>query len=385
MSLSERFRFWFPDSADYPAGRLFSLDLLRGADIFFLTVVHSCFVAIAHTWKVPEFLQLDHAWGVFGSFDFAQPLFLFVCGAAVPFAAARRLDASGRPTAAYWRHVAFRVFQLWACGWLIRGILTFDRTHFTPYSDTLQTIAVGFLFASLAYVVRNRALRLALPFACVALYGILLASFGDYSPKGNFARIVDERIFGAIGCRAKDFTYCLTTLAWAGIAQFGTLAADVLRSGCSHRAKLLALGGSGVLLCVIGKVLSIWIPVIRHIYTPSFVFLTLGLSLLSLAVLYFLTDIRRHRRHLGLFLLFGQNSLAAWMLTFFCHEPLVALARKFTGGLPVLVGTDRYWYVAEEIPKALFIIAALVVWRQYKMARERHEGIALEQKGGSGR
>ena len=49
-----------------------------------------------------------------------MPLFIFICGAAVPLALPRRLDAGGRPGLAYWRHVLGRVALLVAAVWLWR-------------------------------------------------------------------------------------------------------------------------------------------------------------------------------------------------------------------------------------------------------------------------
>ena len=163
--------------------RLFSLDLLRGLDVFWLVIVQPLLAAANKTWTLPEWLraQLVHNWGVFGLFDFAQPLFIFICGAAVPLAIPKRLTPEGRPTREFWRHVLWRVALLWTCGMLIRGILLFDRTKFTPYSDTLQTIAAGYFFACLAMLIRSRCVRVALPFVLIAIYSALCVFFGDWT------------------------------------------------------------------------------------------------------------------------------------------------------------------------------------------------------------
>lgn len=358
-------KYW-PDSSAYPEGRLFSLDLLRGLDVFWLVILHPLLNAAHRTWSLPDFWQIDHCWGVFGPFDFAQPLFVFICGAAVPFALPKRLDADGRPGRALWSHVLGRVALLWACGWLIRDALAFNLSRFTPYSDTLQTVAVGYLFACLAFFIRSRAVRIALPVVLVVAYAALLAAFGDYTPKGNFARIVDERVFGAIGCKAKDFTYCLTTMVWAALGMFGSLVSRFLKSDRSVKAKAWILAAVGVGLIAAGEILAIRIPVIRHIYTISFVARTMGMSVLLLTVLYVLTDIRRHRSHLGAFLLFGQYGLAAWMLFFFCYKARFAVAERFTAGFTVLFGSAKYTAFGNSVFAALVIFAALVVWRGWK-------------------
>ena len=351
--------------------RLFSLDLLRGLDVCWLVVVQPLLEAANKTWTLPAWLkaQLVHDWGVFGLFDFAQPLFIFICGAAVPFAIPRRLTAEGRPTAAFWKHVLSRVALLWTCGMLIRGILLFDRSRFTPYSDTLQTIAAGYFFACLAMLVRRRWIRIALPFVLIAVYSALCAAFGDWSRLGNFPRIVDERVFGFFGFKAKDFTYCLTTIAWAGIAMLGSLAAELLKGPFAKPRKAKCLFAFAASALALGYLLELAVPPIRHVYSPSFIALTMGYSVLSLALCYVLSDVLMVRRRMGLFLLFGQTALCAWMLhTFFWHG-IAAVADRIIPGLPVLLGTDRYQGFARILAVSALTVWILHLWRKLRSAK----------------
>ena len=348
--------------------RLFSLDLLRGLDVFWLVVAQPILEAANKTWALPGWLraQLVHDWGVFGLFDFAQPLFIFICGAAVPFAIPKRLSPDGRPTREFWRRVLSRVALLWTCGMLIRGVLLFDRTKFTPYSDTLQTIAAGYFFACLAMLIRSMRVRVALPFVLIAAYSALCAFCGDWTRLGNFPRMVDEHVFGFFGFKAKDFTYCLTTIAWAGIAMLGSLAAELLKSQLSKARKSAALFCFAAASLVLGYALETVVPPIRHIYSPSFIAITMGYSVLSLALCYVLSDVFMVRRRMGLFLLFGQTALCAWMLhTFFWHG-IAGVADRIIPGLPVLLGTDRYQGFARVVVVSALTIWLLHLWRRLK-------------------
>ena len=51
----------------------------------------------------PFMRQFEHYWGGFTAYDLIMPLFIFMCGAAIPLALPKRLDAEGRPTAAFWK------------------------------------------------------------------------------------------------------------------------------------------------------------------------------------------------------------------------------------------------------------------------------------------
>ena len=109
-------------------------------------------------WGLPPGLmaQIRHNWGGFTFWDIIMPLFIFMCGAAMPFALGKRMR-DGRPTAAFWRHVAVRVALLWVLGMVSQGnLLTLDPMRISPYNNTLQTIASGYLIAACAMCVPNR-------------------------------------------------------------------------------------------------------------------------------------------------------------------------------------------------------------------------------------
>jgi len=375
----------WPDPLAYPAERLFCLDVLRGLDIFFLTMLgpfvkYGWFKVFKPSeagdlfWKhsLTSFASpgcVPTGWGIW---DFGQPLFIFICGAAVPFAIPRRLDVKGRPTAAFWKHVLGRFVMLWCLGMLIRGILTFDLSKFTPYSDTLQTIAVAYLFAALSMLIRRRWLRFVLALLAIGLSAVVMEMFGDYTRLGNVARLVDEAVFGAIGAKAKDFCYVFTTIVWGAMGVLGALTGEIVKAKEDAWIRAAKLAVWGMSSYAFGRVLGIWIPPIRYIYTVSFVFQSLGLSILCLDVLFVLTDILRWRRGLGFFLLMGQFTLFMWMLSTFFRPALTVLAKHLVCGLPMLAGTDRYQPIAEHAAIAV-IMAVLAILRYRASVRTNCE------------
>ena len=137
--------------------RLMSLDVLRGADMVFLCVVYQLVMGAAESFGFgdralhPFMRQFDHYWGGFTALDIVMPLFIFMSGAAIPFALTKRMDADGRPTWRYWKHVLSRVFLLWLLGMISQGrLLSFDPMAISPFNNTLQTIAVGYVIAAAA-------------------------------------------------------------------------------------------------------------------------------------------------------------------------------------------------------------------------------------------
>ena len=181
-------------SVDNSDSRLYSLDLLRGLDMIFLTVVAPLLWAVHAVWGLPGWLtwQLDHPWEGFTCWDIIMPLFIFMCGAAIPLSLERRLERNGgRPDGAWWRHVLWRVVMLWALGLLGQGRLaTLDWDYTRLYDNTLQTIACGYLVVALTLLIPNAKVRLAIPVACFVLYGLLLHFLGDYSLNDNGCGII---------------------------------------------------------------------------------------------------------------------------------------------------------------------------------------------------
>lgn len=375
---------FFPNPADYAPNRLFCLDLVRGLDIFFLTVLtpwvffKELFKALpwdtsSILWwnhRLTAFVTPDQPLYGFNITDFAQPLFIFICGAAVPFAIPKRLSPEGRATAAFWKHVLSRVAMLWFFGALIRGFLKFDlsTSEFCWYADTLQTIAVAYFGAAVAQLLPQRALRLGVALALVAVFGVCQHAFGDYTQYGNFSRLVDKTVFAWFGGHEKNYSYAFTTLPWLAMGVFGSLAADVLKSSRTPVRKVVTLSAWGALACLLGLFLRFvcQIPMIRYIYTASFIFETVGLSVLLVTVLYVVTDVWQFRRGTGLFLLFGQCSLAAWMIDNFFGTGLGAMAEKLCVGLPHLLGTAAYQPVTVAAVRGVLVIICVSLWWRYR-------------------
>ena len=351
--------------------RLFSLDLLRGLDMFLLTVIGPIFWALhrLHPFSDTVTKQFRHPWGGFTLWDIIMPLFIFMCGAAVPYALSKRM-ADGRPTNAYWQHVLMRVMLLWFCGLLIQGDLaSLDVNRLYPYSNTLQAIAAGYLLAAVVFAIPVRAVRILAPFVLAGLYTALLHLLGDYTTTGNFAFIVEKKILTALlpagsqltqgiagltadtaaGTSKFHYTWWLTSLMFGAMTLCGAQCAEILRSAWEPRRKALVLFVLGFVLLGIGWGLTPWIPPIKHIFTVSFTSQAMGWSTLLLAVLYAVTDIAKMRTGMGLFTLFGQCALTAYMVSHFFHGALRKAAEAIVQGVPHLLGADATGLAAEQV------------------------------------
>lgn len=352
--------------------RLFSLDVLRGLDMILLTVVGPLVCAAQEGWACfsPGFMrQFDHGWVCFTLWDIIMPLFIFMCGAAIPFALERRLKEG---KGVFWRHVLGRVALLWFLGGLVQGRwMTLDLLQVSPFSNTLQSIAVGYLAVAAAMTFRSRALMVAAPVAMAAAYTVLLA-FGGYGEFDNVAFRIDQAVFAAIlpegsvwVAKPSIYTWFATSLMFAAMAFAGYHAAQMLRSGRGKWRKAGLLAAYGVALLAIGLVSEIWIPCIKPIFTLSFTSQSMGWCVLALAVLYVVTDIWMFRRGSASILFFGRLALAAYFVSHFFEPVLKSAAHLFGDGLASYLPQTAMPFVLTLLEVAA-LVAALVIWRKSK-------------------
>src|SRR5262245_49946270 len=174
-----------------PAGRLESIDALRGFDMFWIIGGDVALKAWAHWagWPPPTLVeqQLEHAaWDGFRFYDLIFPLFLFLVGVVIPFSHARQRERGATPADMH-RRILRRTVLLFALGLLCNGILQFDWSNLR-IAGVLQRIAVCYGLAALAVLhtgVRGQAvIAAAILFGYWGLLALVPApgfAAGDYS------------------------------------------------------------------------------------------------------------------------------------------------------------------------------------------------------------
>jgi len=370
--------------------RLYSLDLLRGADIFFLTVLSGLIMKVNGVWKLPAWLtgQISHpAWVGFTAYDMIMPLFIFMCGAALPLALPKRLNPDGTAGKAYWLHVLKRVGMLWFFGLVVQGcLLSFDLHVISFFNNTLQTIACGYIFAALVQLIRVRWIQIAIPFALAALYTLFLHTCGDMTPEGN-AAVVYEVKFLSLFYPSPEW-HPVKQIAswhytwWTTVPMFGVMglagwhATTVLIGAAAKRTKLLTLVGVGVGLLALGFALSTFDPIVKHIFTASFTSLAMGTAFLLYALFYGLFDMLGWRRGTGLLNLFGRHSLFAYLFgTFFgaATRSLLAVVLcnhdKYPNGLSRFFGSAPVFDLVFTVCYCAALCGALYVWDCHRRPR----------------
>ena len=346
--------------------RLFSLDLLRGLDMILLVVVGPMFWAVDSAWPLPDCVmgQFHHNW------DLIMPLFIFMCGSAVPFALEKR-KTDGRAGLPYWRHVLARVAVLWIFGMIAQGrLLSMDILLINPFNNTLQAIASGYLVAAVVLSIPSKRVRIAAPFVLAAAYTVFLHFCGDYTIDGNAATRFERWILPLItpaGSKALEmadpgYSWWATIPMFGAMTLCGMAATNILMDESAQQARRLArLSIAGVSLLAFGWAASPWIPAVKHIYTVTFTAKAMGWCMLLLAALYFAADVLRMRRGTWMVLLFGQTSLMAYM----CHvfkPAFKAFGKMFAPGAAHLFGSAAE-PIATWLAASSLLVAFLALWR----------------------
>ena len=245
------------------------------------------------------------------------------------------------------------------------------------FYNTLQVIAVAYVATALAMLIPSRRVQVALPVALAATMGLVVhfAGGGDYSPTGNFAYRFDRIVWGAIlpdgQCTIRPevlWCYLLPQLACIAITMCGYECALILRSARREWVKAGVLFSLAAALFAAAAIVSVWVPVIKHIYSISFSLYATAWSVLALAVLYVVTDIWKLRRGTWLLLLFGQNALAAYMLRQMFSRAFATGAKFFTVGVPEVFGAKAQAF-ADGVVAAVLLSLTLFGWAVYKDGR----------------
>src|SRR5690606_31584938 len=167
------------DQATKIPNRLLSIDILRGFDMLMIILADHFFynlnlgIQSPITEKLAQ--QFSHPqWFGLHFYDIIMPLFLFVGGVVIPASMDNRIKQAPSK-ASLDPHIIRRFVILFILGWIVQGnLLAFDLDKFHVYSNTLQAIAVGYLFCCIADVHLGKNGRYALFGACLLVYALIL-------------------------------------------------------------------------------------------------------------------------------------------------------------------------------------------------------------------
>jgi predicted acyltransferase len=281
--------------------------------------------------------QLDHVpWDGIRFYDTIFPLFLFLAGVAIPFSMDKML-ANGSRGAALAR-VARRTLVLFVIGIFYYGGFDKGLEH-VRIMGVLQRIGLCYGASCVLYIRLPKA-GLAWVIAALLLGYWALLRFvpvpgfgpGDFAEGHNLTNWIDAHY---LPLRKWDGDHdpegLLSTFPAVATCLLGVLSGCLLRDPArSQASRVAALAAAGCVLMAAGFLWGLEFPVIKKIWSSSFVLVAGGWSMLLLSAFYLLADVWNLGRWLQPFAWVGANSLTIYLLSNVID--FGALARRFVGG-----------------------------------------------------
>lgn len=327
-----------------------SLDALRGFDMFWIVgaeeLVRGLEKITSGGWLGLLADQLRHkAWEGFHFEDLIFPLFVFITGVSLVFSLSKSMQQKGRvPT--LWR-VFRRFVLLFLLGLLYYGGLSHPIEK-VRLLGVLQRIALCYFFASLLYCYFKPKALVAICAGLLVGYWALLTfvpvpghGAGQFAEGANFANYVDKMYLPLHRYDGDhDPEGLLSTLPAIASCLLGVFAGLILKDPSLHdRKRVQTLLTLGLGCLAVGWLWHLQFPVIKKIWTSSFVLVAGGYSYLLLAAFYQIVDVWKFQRWAMPFIWIGVNPITIYFGGKFID--FEAMAKLFVGG-PVAAACGPY-------------------------------------------
>jgi predicted acyltransferase len=344
--------------------RLMSLDALRGFDMFWIVGAEEL---VAGLRKVSDSRlvqgvadQLEHVkWEGFHFEDLIFPMFVFIAGVSLVFSLSRTIEQEGRSRAVW--HILRRAVLLYLLGVFSYGGFAGTFEHIRLLG-VLQRIALAYLFAGLIFCFFDWRGRLAWCLVFLIGYWALLeyvpapvdapqdATKNEVADKPTKVSTSDEDVPEKFA-EGRNLTnwidkHYLPLRKWDGdhdpegllstipaIANclIGVFAGMLLRDSTrDNRTKVAYLAIAGAAMAAAGWLWSLDFPVIKKIWTSSFVLVACGYSCLLLAAFHLVIEVFGWRKWAMPFVWIGANSITIYMIHNLVDIPKIA--HRFIGG-----------------------------------------------------
>lgn len=309
-----------------PSQRLYSLDALRGFDMFWIMGADSLFRNLASATGSPFWQtmagQLSHPkWHGFAFYDLIFPLFIFLAGVATPYSIGRKLE-NGESREKLLLTVIRRGLVLVLLGVIVNNGIVIRELSEIRIASVLGRIGLAYMFANIIYLYAKQLTQIIWTVAILIGYWLLLKFTsapgfprGDLTMEGNFASYIDRLILpGKLYLTIHDPEGLFSTIPAIATGLIGIFAGNLLKNSSklpAHKALYLAIAGAVAI--VLSLIWNLDFPINKNLWTSSFVLLTSGISLTLLSIFYFIIDVKGYQKWAFFFKVIGMNSILIYM------------------------------------------------------------------------
>ena len=371
--------------------RISSIDIMRGLTLVLMLFVNDLYMPGVPSWLGHRLADFDGM----GLADWVFPGFLFMVGMAIPFSVGNRISKNENRLKISW-HIILRTLSLLLIGVLmlnserVNGELTGIGRNLWAI---LMYVSVFLIWNKYKKTDKNSFLITALKLAGIGVLIVLILKFRSGEQENNGFLITSWwGILGLIGwgylisaflyLAVRDsmpatiiaflFFLGLNILSPLGLTGFldpvkpvfgviidgnvpliviaGLLTALVLRrfSATSANKAILIIVAMGVLSLIAGFILRKWFIISKIQGTPSWGLICNGISMILFAFLYWVVDIKKHKKWAFFLKPAGENSLTTYL------APDIIYYLIWSTGIPILI--------YKEFGFSLVVIAGSVLW-----------------------
>ena len=382
-----------------PPTRLMSVDAYRGWVMLLMMGEVLRFRAVSKAlpdnpfWAFLAQQQSHVQWTGCVLHDMIQPSFSFLVGVALPFSLRRRTSL-GQSDWQRTLHAAWRSLVLILLGVFLRSTHS-AQTRWT-FEDTLSQIGLGYLFLYILTLRSKRVQWIALIVILVgywlffALYPLPSADFdwatinadpnaptrltgfaAHWNLNTNPAWAFDKWFLNLFP-REKPFTHngggysTLSFIPTLATMMLGLFAGQVLSEERSIKYRLGWLVTAGVIALASGWALDAagLCPIVKKIWTPSWVLFSGGWCFLILAAWYAVLDVAKYRAWAFPLVVIGMNSIAAYLISHLWDGFIERALKTHLGESPFRVfGTA---YEPLMLGSAVLLVEWLILYWMYR-------------------
>jgi predicted acyltransferase len=284
------------------------------------------FHALADATKWAPFMaisnQLTHpAWNGFHLYDLIFPLFLFMAGVSTPFSVGRELE-KGKTRNQLLLRVIKRGIILVILGIIYNNGLQIKPLHEIRFASVLGRIGLAYMFANIIYIYSTEKWQIVWFWSLIVGYWLLLKfasapgfPAGDLTMQGNFASYMDRTILpGRLYLGIHDPEGLFSTIPAISTGLLGILTGITLKkTTLTPQQKTLRLAIVGVIFLILAQIWNLDFPINKNLWTSSFVLNVGGLSLLLMALFYYVIDVLGYQKWAFFFKVIGMNSILIYI------------------------------------------------------------------------
>jgi predicted acyltransferase len=301
--------------------RFMSVDALRGFDMFWIVGGDFLIRSLDEIHDSPFTRglagQMEHCeWAGFHFYDLVFPLFVFIVGIVIPFSIPRIIERGGKTAAV--KRIFIRSAILFLLGILYMGGIShgFKNVYF---AGVLHRIAVAYFFAALLFCFFKPRTLLALAVLFLVGYWALMTfvpvpgiGAPSYEQGKNLAHWIDQKFLPG----QKFEGTLLSTLPAVANCLLGIFAGLLLKNKTlSEQQKVFCLLGGGAASLILGIAWSVQFPIIKLLWTSTYVLVACGISAILLGLFHQVIEIWNFRKWSQPFVWIGMNAITIYLVS----------------------------------------------------------------------